>query len=61
MPNSVYLARTNKGHPVRDSIYFNKHFLRYDLMHIMDHKGLVSVADKAWTAKQVFAYHPSHC
>lgn len=44
MPNSEYLARTVQGHPVRDSIYFNKHFLRYDLMHIMDHKGVVSVA-----------------
>ena len=30
-------------HPVSLSLYFNKHFMRYDLMHIFDHKGLVSV------------------
>ena len=30
-------------HPVSQSLYFNKYFMRYDQMHIFDHKGLVSV------------------
>ena len=42
--NAVYMSRIARGHPVADSHYFNKYFLRYDSMHIMDLNGVTSVA-----------------
>ena len=30
-------------HPLRDSKYFDRHFVRVDVMHVMDHNGVVGI------------------
>ena len=55
--NDVYLARCRSGHPVRHSRYFNKYFIRYDGMDILDHRGVTSVVAGSIVMKLVRQEH----
>ena len=56
-----YRLRITPGHPIAASMYFNKYFFRYDVMHLMDLNGskLIQVCHKSSTTSQSIPALPS--